>query len=84
MSWAILTDQEKQTMISCLKANSLDNKFKLTKQQKKTIEDYMLGISKATFDPAQRDSFVNFMSKTLAYRNISKQKIQQQFGMVVH
>jgi organic radical activating enzyme len=82
MSWAILTEQEKQDIISALKSNSINNKFKLTKQQKKTIEDYMLGMSKATFDQVQRDSFVDFMSKTLAYRNISKQKIQQQFDIL--
>ena len=79
LSWAILTDTEKNDLKEYL-LTRLPNS-KITNKQKQEIEGIVAGVMTATFNPQLRDKAINFLGKTLKHRNIKPAIITTQFGI---
>lgn len=79
LSWAILTDDEKNSLKDYLFARLPDSK--ITNKQKGEVELIVNGVMSASYNPELRDKAVKFLGKTLQHRNIKPAIITSQFGI---
>jgi MoaA/NifB/PqqE/SkfB family radical SAM enzyme len=81
LTWKILTTDEKNSIIQLLQAKQKST-YKLTSKQKTIIDELVLGIVQDQFDPFLRQKGIEYLSKLLVHRKISKQEIKKQFNIL--
>lgn len=74
LTWAILTDTEKQKIIELLEQQKL--KYKITGHQKQQIANYQKTLENTEFDSDLRGTFSSRLNKILAHRQVSQEKIR--------
>jgi sulfatase maturation enzyme AslB (radical SAM superfamily) len=79
LSWPILTDDEKQTLVDHLE-NQMSG-AKITNKQKTEIRGFIEGITKSVHNPELRQKSMSFLGKTLQHRNLNDVIITTQLGI---
>lgn len=80
LTWKILTPDEKNDLVRFLQSKQ-QSTYKLTLKQKTVINELIDGIIQDSFDLDLRKQGIEYLSKLLAHRKISADKIQQQLGI---
>lgn len=80
LTWKILTVKEKNMLVNLLKTKQ--SKYKITMQQKNTIDDFISGIPQDSFDAHLRMQGITYLSKLFSHRKILADKVLQQFGIL--
>lgn len=80
LTWKILTIEEKNVLVNLLKTKQ--SKYKLTMQQKNTIDDFISGIPQDNFDAHLRTQGIEYLSKLFSHRKIIADQIFKQFGLL--
>jgi hypothetical protein len=82
LTWKILTVKEKTVLVNLLKTKQ--SKYKMTIQQKNTIDDFISGIPQDSFDAQLRMQGVEYLSKLFLHRKISAYVILKQFATLTN